>query len=95
VKVTVPLPTFGFSGLYALTDKLVLGGRLGIFAIELDLDRSNIGGSVIDAQLSLFHQTFKYVGFGIGGNFLKSRWTTKTKTWMLTLITNTLAQRYL
>jgi hypothetical protein len=71
VDVTVPLPTFGFSGLYALTDKLILGGRLGIFAIELDLDSSNIGGSVIDAQLTLFHQTFKYVGFGIGGNYFR------------------------
>ena len=71
VKVTVPLPTFGFSGLYALTDKLLISGRLGIFAIELDLDSSNIGGSVIDARLSLLHQTFKHVGFGIGGNFFK------------------------
>jgi hypothetical protein len=71
VKVTVPLPTFGFSGIYALTDKLLLGGRLGIFAIELDLDSSNIGGSVIDAQLSLFHQTFKNMGFGIGANYFR------------------------
>lgn len=71
VEVTVPLPTFGFSGMYALTDKLLLGGRLGIFTIELDLDSSNIGGSVIDAQLTLLHQTFKNVGFGIGANYFK------------------------
>jgi len=71
VKVTVPLPTFGFSGFYALTDKLLLGGRLGVFAIELDLDSSNIGGSVIDVQLSLFHKTFKHVGFGMGGNYFR------------------------
>jgi len=66
---TAPLPTFGVAGDYAFTDKLLLTGRLGIFAIELDLDSSNIGGSVIDANLYLFHKTFEHLGFGIGYSF--------------------------
>jgi len=69
--ITVPLPTFGASGDYAFTDKLLLTGRLGVFAIELDLDSSNIAGSVIDASLTLFHKTFEHVGFGIGYSFFK------------------------
>jgi hypothetical protein len=71
VKVTVPLPTFGVSGMYAITDKLLLAARLGVFAIEVDLDSSNIKGSVIDAQVSLFHKTFKHVGFGLGANYFR------------------------
>ena len=69
--VIAPLPTFGGTGSYALTDKFILSGRLGIFAIELDLDSSNIEGSVIDASVALFHKTFEHLGFGVGYNYFK------------------------
>jgi hypothetical protein len=64
--VTAPLPTFGASGTYALSEKLLLSGRAGFFAIDLDLDSSNFSGQIIDLSLMLFHQTFEHVGFGVG-----------------------------
>jgi len=64
--VTAPLPTFGASGIFAFTEKLVLHARAGFFAVELDLGDNNFDGRIIDVELSLFHYTFKNVGFGAG-----------------------------
>jgi len=65
-EVTAPLPTFGASGIFAFTDKLVLHARAGVFAVELDLNDNDFEGRIIDVELSLIHYTFKNVGIGAG-----------------------------
>ncbi len=52
--------------MYAFTDRLLLQGRAGFFAIDLDLDSSDFSGRIIDLGLMLFHQTFENIGFGVG-----------------------------
>lgn len=63
--VTAPLPTFGVFGGYRILPKLVFDGNVGVFGLEVE----GVKGSIVNARASIFHQTFKHVGFGFGWNF--------------------------
>lgn len=64
---TVPLPTLGLSGFYAITDKWLLEARAGYFALDLSWDDNerNFGGHIVDASAGIYHKTFKNIGFGL------------------------------
>ena len=65
-KPTAPRPVFSFSGRFNITPKLSATGKFEWFFLEFE----NYQGSFTDSLLTLEHQTFKNVGFGIGVNRL-------------------------
>jgi hypothetical protein len=65
--VTVPLPLLGLTGGYAFTPKLVLRSNVGVFALKI----ADFKGSLVNFDLDLEYNAWKYVGFGIGYNFFR------------------------
>jgi len=63
--VTAPLPVLGLTGGYAFTQKLVLRSNVGGFYLAID----DFEGYVINFDLDLEYNAWKYMGFGIGYNF--------------------------
>jgi hypothetical protein len=62
--VTAPLPVLGLTGGYAFTQKLVLRSNVGGFYLAID----DFEGYVINFDLDLEYNAWKYMGFGIGYN---------------------------
>jgi hypothetical protein len=60
-----PLPVVGLRGAYAITPKFFLKASVDYFFIEID----SFEGRLIDANVSLEYNLFKYVGAGIGYNY--------------------------
>jgi hypothetical protein len=68
--LTAPLPTFGVNGGYAFTDKWVARAAIGIFAFDFSLsDQSELSGDVRNAVLSIQHNTFENVHFGLSYSY--------------------------
>ena len=63
--VTAPLPVLGLTGAYAFTPKLILRSNAGFFALKID----EFEGSLVNFDLDLEYNMWKYMGFGIGYNF--------------------------
>jgi len=64
---TIPLPVLGLTGAYAFTPKLVLKSGVGVFYLEID----EFEGSLVNFDLDLEYNVWKYMGFGIGYNFFR------------------------
>jgi len=60
--VLAPLPVISFYGLFALTDKWAVGGRLDRFSLNYD----KFEGSLSSMSLDLTYQPWRNFGFGIG-----------------------------
>jgi hypothetical protein len=68
--LTAPLPAFGLTGAYALTDKWILGGGFGYFALKLSFsDEEELSGEIINAAAYIRHNTFEKVHFSLGYTF--------------------------
>jgi len=65
--ITLPLPVLGLIGAYAFTPKLVLKPAAGFFYLKID----EWEGSLVNFDLDLEYNAWKYVGFGIGYNFFR------------------------
>jgi hypothetical protein len=65
--VTVPLPVLGLTGAYAFTPKLVLKTNVGAFYLKID----EYEGSLVNFDLDLEYNAWKYMGFGVGYNFFR------------------------
>ncbi len=65
--VTAPLPVLGLTGAYAFTPKLILRSNVGGFYLAID----DFEGSVVNFDLDLEYNAWKYMGFGIGYNFFR------------------------
>ena len=65
--VTAPLPVLGLTGAYAFTPKLILRSNAGFFALKID----DFKGSLVNFDLDLEYNMWKYMGFGIGYNFFR------------------------
>ena len=63
-NVTAPLPVAGLRGAWHLTDKWWLRGSVELFALDYDA----YSGRLTDIIVSIEHNTFDNVGFGIGYN---------------------------
>ena len=60
---TAPLPTFGATLQHFFTDKWAFDFRLGVFAIDLDLDDDSLSGEVVNLSGGLSWDTWKHMGF--------------------------------
>ncbi len=65
--VTAPLPVLGLTGAYAFTPKLILRSNVGGFYLAID----DFEGSLVNFDLDLEYNMWKYMGFGIGYNFFR------------------------
>ncbi len=65
--VSVPLPVLGLTGAYAFTPKLVLKPAAGVFYLKID----EWEGSLVNFDIDLEYNAWKYVGFGIGYNYFR------------------------
>lgn len=60
--VTAPLPVFGLSGGWQISDRLALVGRGQLLRLEIN----GIDGALTHGSIALEHDTFEHVGFGVG-----------------------------
>lgn len=66
VSADVPLPSFGIYGTLAITKKLSIGGRAGLFSIELDDD----SGDLQDFFASIDYFFTKNIGVGLAYKYI-------------------------
>ena len=66
VSAEVPLPSLGLYGTLALTKKLSIGGRAGLFSIDIDEDE----GDLQDFFASVDYFFTKNVGVGLGYKYI-------------------------
>jgi hypothetical protein len=72
--ITAPLPTFGLNGGYAFTDKWIGKIGIGVFSFDLSLeDEDELSGEVFNSFLSIQHNTFEHVHFGLSYNYFDVR----------------------
>ena len=72
--ITAPVPTLGLSGGYAFTDKWI--GKAGIEVLSFDLsvsDEDQLSGDVRTAVVSIQHNTFEHVHFGLSYRYYDLR----------------------
>jgi hypothetical protein len=72
--ITAPLPTFDVRGRYAFTDKWI--GKLGFGVFSLDLaisDEEDLSGEILVGVVSIQHNTFEHVYFGLSYNYFDVR----------------------
>jgi hypothetical protein len=68
--VVAPLPTFGGSFDYAISDKWIFTSLIGVFAIELDLGGdSSFAGEILQINAGVTYKAFKNVGFALQYNY--------------------------
>lgn len=66
VSAEVPLPSFGLYGTLALTKKLSIGGRAGLFSIDVEEDE----GDLQDFFASIDYFFTKNIGIGVGYKYI-------------------------
>jgi hypothetical protein len=72
--ITAPLPTFGLNGGYAFTDKWLGKAGIGFFSFDLSLeDEDELSGEVLNGYVTIQHNTFEHVHFGLSYNFFDVR----------------------
>ena len=65
--LTAPFPVLGLRGIFAFTDKLFLKQSIDFFWIALD----SYYGRIIDFNMALEYNLFKYFGIGVGYDMVK------------------------
>jgi hypothetical protein len=65
--VTAPLPVIGVEGAWGFAPKWSIYGRLQVFRLEV----GGYEGSIDHLAVRLEHQTFRYIGFGLGYDFFE------------------------
>ena len=68
VSEYLPLPTFNIGFRYNYTDKLSINYNAKIFSISY----GDFSGKIKDISLTLEHNTFEHIGFGVGLNSFSS-----------------------
>ncbi len=70
--VVAPLPTFGGSFNYAISDKWLFTSLVGVFGIEIDLgDDTEFAGEILQINTGIVHKTFNNVGFALHYNYFR------------------------
>jgi len=68
--VVAPLPTFGGSFDYAISDKWIFTSMIGLFAVEIDLgDDSDFAGEILQINTGVAWKAFENVGFALQYNY--------------------------
>jgi len=82
-EVVAPLPTFGGSFNYAISDKWVFTSLVGWFGIELDLgDEATLDGEILQINAGIVHKTFDNVGFALHYNYFRLDVDVEDPDWM-------------
>jgi hypothetical protein len=65
-----PLPTFGGSFDYAISEKWIFTSMIGVFGIEIDLgDDSDFSGEIVHVNAGILWKAFENVGFAFQYNY--------------------------
>lgn len=65
-----PLPTFGGSFDYAISEKWIFTSMIGVFGIEIDLgDDSDFSGEIVQVNAGITWKAFENVGFALQYNY--------------------------
>ena len=70
--VFVPLPTFGGSFDYAISDKWVFTSLIGVFGVDIDLgDDSEFAGTIMQFNAGIAYMAFENVAIGLQYNYFR------------------------
>ncbi len=70
--VVAPLPTFGGSFDYAISDKWIFTSLVGVFALEIDFgDDSKFSGEILQINTGVAYKAFKNVAFALQYNYFR------------------------
>ena len=70
--IVAPLPTFGASFDYAISDKWLFTSMVGIFGLEVDLsDEAKFSGKIVQLNAGFGYKAFKSVGFALQYNYFR------------------------
>ncbi len=82
-NVFAPLPTFGGSFDYAISDKWIFTSLIGVFGIELDLgEESRFAGEIMQINAGVTYKAFDNVGFALQYNYFRVDVDVNDPDWM-------------
>ena len=81
--VMAPLPTFGGSFDYAISDKWIFTSLIGVFGIEIDFgDESKFSGKILQINTGIKYKAFNNVGFALQYNYFYVDVDVKDSDWV-------------
>jgi hypothetical protein len=81
--VVAPLPTFGGTFDYAISDKWIFTSLVGVFALEIDLgDDSKFSGEILQINTGVAYKAFKNVAFALQYNYFRVDVDVDDTDWM-------------
>jgi hypothetical protein len=70
--VVAPMPTFGASFDYAISDKWIFSSLVGVFGLDIDFgDDSEFSGNIIQINTGFAYKAFKNVAFALQYNYFR------------------------
>jgi hypothetical protein len=85
-EIVAPLPTFGGTFDYAITDKWIFTSLIGVFGFELDLgDDADFKGDILQINAGVAYKAFKNVGFALQYNYFRVDVDVNDPDWLGTL----------
>ena len=82
-NVFAPLPTFGASFDYAISDKWIFTSLIGIFGVELDFgEESAFAGDILQVNAGVMYKAFESVGFALQYNYFRVDVDVNDPDWM-------------
>jgi hypothetical protein len=81
--VFAPLPTFGGSFDYAISDKWVFTSLIGVFGLDIDLgDESEFAGEIVQINAGIRYRAFKNVAIGLQYNYFRVDVDVADRNWV-------------
>jgi hypothetical protein len=81
--VVAPLPTFGGTFDYAISDKWIFTSLVGVFALEIDFgDDSKFSGEILQINTGVAYKAFKNVAFALQYNYFRVDVDVDDSDWM-------------
>ena len=81
--VVAPLPTFGVTFDYAISDKWIFTSLVGVFALEIDLgDDTTFSGEILQINTGVAYKAFKNVAFALQYNYFRVDVDVDDPDWM-------------
>ena len=81
--VFAPLPTFGGTFDYAISEKWIFTSLVGVFALEIDLgDDSKFSGEILQINTGVAYKAFKNVAFALQYNYFRVDVDVDDPDWM-------------
>jgi hypothetical protein len=81
--VVAPLPTFGGTFDYAISEKWIFSSLVGVFALEIDFgDDSKFSGEILQINTGVTYKAFKNVAFALQYNYFRVDVDVDDSDWM-------------